>query len=225
MFATHLSADQSKWDLAAATQGLGEEWQTTQVAIKPFPACQLSISCIDASIKLANSRHIRPADVAHVEALIPPHAVAIVCEPVTQRRRPASSYGAQFSIQYGVACALIRRKFGLAELESYRDPEILALADKVDYRVDPDTGYPKHFSGEVILTLKSGERIAHREQINLGAADNPVPDDGIVAKFVGNAQLAASPAHTTTLRDMILNIDAVTDARHLAQALAGAPSK
>lgn len=225
LFATHLGADTSKWDIAAATHALGSEWQTTQVAIKPFPACQLNISCIDAAIALAREHGIKAADVAHVEALIPPHAVSIVCEPVAERKRPTSSYGAQFSIQYAVACALSHKKFGLAELERYRDPEILALADKVDYRVDPDTGYPKHFSGEVIVTMKNGQRIAHREQVNLGAADNPVPDEGIVAKFIGNAQLAVGAQRAVALRDMILNIDAVTDARHCAQALSGGQAK
>jgi 2-methylcitrate dehydratase PrpD len=225
LFATHLGADTSKWDLAAAAHALGSEWQTTQVAIKPFPACQLGLSCIDAAIKLAREHGVKSADVAHIEALIPPHAVSIVCEPVAERKRPTSSYAAQFSIQYAVACALIHKNFGLTELERYRDPEILALAQKVDYRVDPDTGYPKHFSGEVIVTLTNGQRIAHREQVNLGAADNPVSDDGIVAKFMGNAQLAVSAAHAATLRDMILNIDAVTDARNLAEALAGAHAK
>ena len=219
LFATHLSADANQWDLAAATQSLGSRWETTQVAIKPFPACQLSISCIDAAIALAREHGIKATDIAHVEALIPPHAVAIVCEPVAERRRPASSYGAQFSIQYGVACALIHGKFGLAELERYRDPAILALAAKVDYRVDPHTGYPKHFSGEVIVTLHDGRRLAHREQVNLGAADKPVPDDGIVAKFMGNAQLAISAGHAAALRDMLLSIDAIADARELAHAL------
>ncbi len=225
LFATHLSADTSKWDLAAATQRLGSEWQTAQVAIKPFPACQLNISCIDAAISLAREHGIKAADIAHVEALIPPHAVAIVCEPVAERRRPTSSYGAQFSIQYAVACALIHQKFGLVEIARYRDADILALAQKVDYRVDPDTGYPKHFSGEVIVTLNNGQRIARREQINLGAADKPVPDAGIVAKFMGNAQLAVSAAHAAALRDLLLNIDAVTAARHFAQALSGAQPK
>jgi 2-methylcitrate dehydratase PrpD len=225
LFATHLNPDADLWDITAATHALGSTWQTAQVAIKPFPACQLNISCIDAAISLAREHAIKPADVAHVEALIPPHAVAIVCEPVAERRRPTSSYGAQFSIQYAVACALIHRKFGLTELERYRDPDILALAQKIDYRVDPDSGYPKHFSGEVIVTLKDGRRIAHREQVNLGAADKPVPDEGIVTKFMGNAQLAVSAAQAAILRDMLLNIDAVTDARNLAQALSGSRAK
>jgi 2-methylcitrate dehydratase PrpD len=219
LYATHLGADLTKWDLGAAVSDLGTEWETAQVAIKPFPTCQLNISCIDAAIALAKKHSIKPADIERVEALIPPHAVKIVCEPLAEKRRPASTYAAQFSIPFAVACGLIHQKSGLAELERYNDPEILALAGKVDYRVDPKTGYPKHFSGEVIVTLKNGRQISHREQVNRGAADNPVSDADIVAKFMDNAQLAVSAAQAATVREMILNLDALDDARKLAHAL------
>ncbi len=222
LFATHLNIDPAKWDRGAATHALGEVWETAEVAIKPFPACQLSIACIDAAIQLASEHNLNATDIANVEALVAPHAVAIVCEPVAEKKRPASAYAAQFSIQYAVACALIHRRFGLAELERHGDADILGLADKVEYRVDPHTGYPKHFSGEVIVTLKDGRRIAHREQVNLGAADKPVAADGIVAKFMGNAERAVSAAHAAKACEMILNVDALADARELAQFLGAA---
>ena len=96
----------------------------------------------------------------------------------------------------------------------------MALAAKVGYRIDANTGYPKHFSGEVIVNLKNGTRFAHREPINRGAADNPVSNAGIVAKFMDNVQLAATPAYASDLCAMILNLDALDDARVLARALA-----
>lgn len=219
LYATHLGADLTKWDLGAAVRGLGTEWETSQVAIKPFPACQLSISCIDAAIALATQHSIKSTDVERIEALIPPHAVKIVCEPLDKKRRPASRYAAQFSMPFAVACGLIHRKCGLAELERYNDPEILALADKVNYRIDPKTGYPKHFSGEVIVTLKNGRHVSHREQVNRGAADNPVSNADIVEKFMDNVQLAATAAYASDLREMILNLDSLNDARKLADAL------
>lgn len=76
----------------------------------------------------------------------------VVCEPAANKRRPANSYDAQFSLPYIVATCLARGKFGLAELEesTLRDRDILALADKVDYEVDPGSDFPKHYSGEVI---------------------------------------------------------------------------
>ena len=219
LYATHLGVDPDKWDLGAAVRGLGSEWETAQVAIKPFPACQLNISCIDAAIALKNQYSLNPIDIERIVALIPPHAVKIVCEPLDQRRRPASRYAAQFSIPYDVACGLIHGKLGLAELELYNDPEILALADKVEYQVDPRSGYPKHFSGEVIVTLKNGRQISHREQVNRGAADKPISDADIVAKFMDNARLATTAVDTTGVCDMILNIDSLSNARKLGDAL------
>ncbi|HEY4295111.1 MAG TPA: MmgE/PrpD family protein [Paraburkholderia sp.] len=222
-FATHLGADLGKWDMAAATRELGHVWESARVAIKPVPACQLSIACIDAAIALHREHRdhrISAEMIESVEALVPPHAVKIVCEPVERRRRPASRYAAQFSIQFQVACALLHGRFGLAELERFADPQILALADRVSYRVDPHTDYPKHFSGEVIVTLKDGRRLAHREPINRGAADNPLSEADIVAKFADNAALA-HVRNADALYDMIVGIDSLDSACALGDALAG----
>ncbi len=222
LYATHLHSGVESADLPAATHELGSSWETLQVAIKPFPVGHLNVSFIDAAIALSRAHRIRPSDIASIEVLVPPHAVKIVCEPAATRKRPASSYAAQFSIQYAVACGLIHQTFGLAELERYNDPEILALADKVSYRVDPDTGYPKYWSGEVIVTLKNGKRLAHREQINRGAADNPVSDADIAGKFMDNAQMAVSRARAEAIRDTMLELDRKDSAREIAELLSPA---
>jgi len=219
LYATHLGGDRARWDLAAATRALGEVWETTRVAIKPHPACQLSIACIDAAIAAGRDPAFSAAAVAHIEAVVPPHAVKIVCEPLAERRRPASAYAAQFSIPFAVASGLLYGRCGLAELERHADPAVLAVAALVDYRVDPHTNYPIHFSGEVIVTLKDGRRIVRREPVNRGAADHPVSEEGIVAKFRDNMELAASPAHAERVLDALLGIERVPDTRTLAERL------
>lgn len=206
LYATHLHAD-SQPDLAPATHELGETWETLQVSIKPYPVGHFNVAFIDAAIALSRKHDIRADDVAAIEALVPPHALKIVCEPVESRKRPGNSYAAQFSVQYAIACALIAQKFGLAELERYNDPQILALADKVSHRADPATGYPKHLSGEVIITMKNGERLSHREQINRGAPENPLAEPDIVAKFMNNAELAVPRPRAEEIRDAILGLD------------------
>jgi len=218
-YATHLGVHKGGMDLPAATRELGRTWETLAVAVKPFPACQLSIACIDAAIALSRRMRIVPDEVAAIEAVVPPHAVKIVCEPQARRKRPHSSYAAQFSIQFSVACALVHGKLGLADIERYADPALLALADKVTYRVDHATNYPKHFSGAVILTMQDGRRIEHHEPINRGAADNPVTDADIVAKYTDNALLALSPEAAATVRDALLGLERVEQARALADLL------
>lgn len=220
LYETHLRASSAPYDLTAATRDLGATWETLAVAIKPFPVGQLNVAFIDAAIVISRKLQAPPDAIASIEVLVPPHAVKVVCEPVAARKRPANSYAAQFSVQFAVACALIHQKFGLAELERYRDPEILALADKVSYRLDPHTGYPKSWSGEVIVTLKNGERIAHREQANRGAEDNPISEADIVRKFMDNAKMAIPHSRAEAIKEAILGLDAIEHARTIAETLA-----
>jgi 2-methylcitrate dehydratase PrpD len=146
--------------------------------------------------------------------------VKIVCEPVANKRRPLNSYAAQFSIQYAVACALIHRKFGLAELEHYRDPAVLALAERIDYSIDPTPGTPQHHnSGEVIITMKNGQKFSHREAINRGGADRPISNDDIVAKFMQNAALAVPQSKAERVKDIVLAIERLSDMRSLSREL------
>ncbi|MBI2319438.1 MAG: MmgE/PrpD family protein, partial [Betaproteobacteria bacterium] len=114
-----------------------------------------------------------------------------------------------------------RGKFGLAELEeaALRDPDVLALADRVDYEADPNSEFPKSYSGEVIVRLKDGRELSHREQINRGAADRPLSNKEIIAKFMDNAQLAVSPLRAGKMRDAILAMDDAGSAREFASVL------
>lgn len=224
LYATHLHSDKPL-DLTPATHELGQVWETLQVSIKPYPVGHFNVAFIDAAIALSKKHRIRAADIASIEALVPRHALKVVCEPVEVRKRPASSYAAQFSIQYAIACGLLRQRFGLAELKCYEDRELLAAADKVTHRVDPHTGYPRHLSGEVIITLKNGERLSHREQINRGAPENPVTAAALVDKFMHNAELAVPRARAEQIRDAILGMDRPeTNARELARSFALANS-
>lgn len=225
LFATHLGMHGRDADLPAATAGLGEEWEVERVAVKPFPACQLSIACIDAAIGLHRQHHLAAEQITAVEAVIPPHAVNIVCEPLAAKLRPRSDYMAQFSLQFCVACALLHGRFGLAELERTTDPTILELAAKVTYRVDHDTDYPLHFPGEVIVTTTDGRRLSQREAINLGAPDRPVPPAGIERKFFENAALAVTSARARQVRDLVLAIERQADAAVCAERLAEPPTQ
>lgn len=220
LYAIHTSPQGPAYDLDAATAGFFNVWETLEIAVKPFPACQLSIACIDAAIELSRKHVIEPDRIERIEAVVPPHAVAIVCEPLDQRRRPSSSYAAQFSLPFVIACALLKGKMGLSELKIYEEPSILALAAKVDYRVDYNTNYPKHFPGEVILHLKDGGVLSWREDINRGARERPVSASEIKDKFFQNATLAVSEERAAAIYDAIMNVDATDNVNELETLLA-----
>lgn len=223
LYASHLGQLATKCDLGLATADLGTEWEVTNVAVKPLPACHFTHACADAAIALRAEHGIRPEQIAHVRALIPQEVIKTVCEPVEHKQKPQNSYDAQFSIPYAVASGLLRGRFGLAELEpaAYSDAQALEVARKVQYEVDPNSAFPKYYSGEVVVTLTDGSELSHREHINRGASDRPLNSEEIAAKFLENATMAVSADRAARIRGAILDMDNAMPAAELSAILAG----
>src|SRR6185436_6308624 len=127
-----------------------------------------------------------------IRALIPEGAVQAVCEPVASKRRPKSDYDAKFSVPYAVASGLTRGRLGLAEFlpEAYTEPRIEKLMDKVEYAIDSVSTFPKHYSGEVQVTLDDGRTLRNRVPVNRGNPERPLTNAEIEAKFFENCSLA-----------------------------------
>ena len=89
---------------------------------------------------------------------------------------------------------LIRGRAGLEEFsdEAIRDPEILSLAKKVRYELDPTIDYPRHFSGHVKIKLADGTVLEENQPHPRGGLESPLPPEEIEAKFRANARLALS---------------------------------
>jgi 2-methylcitrate dehydratase PrpD len=147
--------------------------------------------------------------------------VDVVCEPVSNKKRPANSYDAQFSIPYIVATGLLHGRFTLDDLEpaALSDETVRALAARVVHEADPDSTYPRHYTGEVIVHTRDGRTLTHRESINRGSSDKPLTNDDIVAKFFDNAQRNVSRDAAERICEAVLSLDA-HPARTLAHALA-----
>ncbi len=225
LYASHLGKRLDAADQQLAIEGLGSTWQIDEVAIKPLPACHFTHAVADAAIAL-HREHRFSADaldsIKRVVAKVPRGTVEVVCEPLEPKRRPVTSYDAQFSVPYIVATALLKGRFTLDELEpaALADPAVLALAARVDYEIDPDTTFPRHYTGEVVVERSDGTRVAHREAINRGCADRPVSNDDIVAKFYANAQRTVSRSTAEQIAQAVLQLDE-RPARALADTLAG----
>jgi 2-methylcitrate dehydratase PrpD len=145
----------------------------------------------------------------------------VVCEPVTAKRRPANVYESQFSIHHLVALALLRGELGLAELDAANlsDPQVQALADRIEHAADPDADYPTFFSGELRVRTHDGRELCWREAAHRGAPGRPITAADIEAKFMGNALPALPRDQALRLRDTLLTADRVKDVATLAHTL------
>jgi 2-methylcitrate dehydratase PrpD len=192
------------------------------VAIKPFPICHLLHACADAALALKRKHGLEPQDIAKVRALLHPETFHYVCEPAEMRRRPVSDYMAKFSVQFVVAACFVRGRFGFAELEpqALNDPGILALAQRVSHEADPESQFPKFFSGGVVVTTRDGRELVHMEKINRGAGERALTGAEISDKFMDNAELVLSRDKASRIRDFVLDLDR-HGARELAAVIAG----
>ncbi len=222
LFESHLGQG-SDYDLSLATEGLGQEWETGKVSVKPLPACHFTHASIDAAIRL-HGQGVNPEDIKRVKVLVAEEVVKTVCEPEASKRVPANSYEAQFSIPYLVSTALIKGRMSLDEIEesALRDAQVLALAAKTDYVLDPDSGFPKYYSGEVVVELNDGSVVREREAVNRGSVDRPLSTQDVVEKFRDNARRQLSDDDVKEVEDCILAVDehqADDVARLLGQSL------
>jgi 2-methylcitrate dehydratase PrpD len=200
----------------------GSTWELMQVAIKPYAMCHFVHAAIDAAIAL-HKDGINTDQIDIIEVLVPDAAVPLVCEPTARKRRPDNDYDAKFSLPYAVASGLLRGKLGLQELkpEAYRAPQILALMDRVSYRVDPTSTFPLHYSGEVRITMRDASVRSKREAINRGHGDRPLLNAEVCEKFMANATLHFSKSHAEDILATVLDVENLPSVTTLESLLAG----
>ncbi|OYW10217.1 MAG: hypothetical protein B7Z53_01410 [Rhodospirillales bacterium 12-71-4] len=185
--------------------GLGEEWAVLDIAAKVHPCAFTMMPHIEATLALRAAHGIRPADVAGILCLIGRRSFATMCEPVADKRRPATSWHGRISLQHTVAEALVRGRMdkGAYAEDALRDPQVNALADLVTYEDDPAT-VPTRSGGEVRITLRDGRVLAHRIEDMRGTRANPMTEADVLAKFRANAgDLMPAAALETTIAALL----------------------
>lgn len=220
LFKSHLHEREANIDYSQIIAGLGTNWKTLETSIKPFPICHLIHACADAALTLRQVGGVNMRDVRSIRVLLPEPGLPLVAEPESKKRRPGNSYDAMFSAHFVVATSLLRGRFGLAELEDQvlKDPEILALADKIQCEADPRSAYPKYYSGGLVIETGDGRTLEHHELINRGCAEKALENDDIVRKFFENARLVLTRSEADRILTTVLRVDEIS-AREFAALL------
>lgn len=209
------------FDPSRMIAGLGERWELMLTAIKPYPTCHFTHGVIDCALAL---RDRAPLDrIASIEAAVPMEVHKTICEPEANKRRPRNDYDAKFSTHYLVATALKHGRLGLAELEPeyLADPEVHALMDRTTCAEYGDGPFPSAYSGRLAITLDDGTVLRHDEPVNRGAADRPLSNAEIVAKYRLNAALACPPEKTAAMEKAMLTLDGAPRAVDTLAAFGG----
>jgi 2-methylcitrate dehydratase PrpD len=217
LFATHLQDSRVVRDFGRITDGLGSRWDSRNASFKPYPAAHVLHPYLDALLRLRQEHAIQPAAVEAIECPVASFIVPIVCEPLSEKLAPATDSHGRVSLQYTLAEALYLGQLGrhAYQPDSLNNPEILALASRVRYVLDPDFPGPGRFKGAVRVTMKDGRCLSAVEEYNRGSAENPMSLQELTAKFHTNASGFLSAAARDRLAADIERLEQLPDAKAL----------
>ena len=117
-----------------------------------------------------------------------------------------------------MAEALVRKRTGVEEFkgDALRDPEILALADKVTWELDPaaEALWPKAYPATLVITMKDGTTHEAHSDFPKGDPENPVSFAEVVEKF---SHLTERFVSTDKARDVVAGIRSIESLRDVSE--------
>jgi 2-methylcitrate dehydratase PrpD len=143
---------------------------------------------IDCARRLA-ARGIRPEDIREIVCEVAEGTVHRLWEPLASKQRPRNGYAAKFATPYLLATGFVHGGVGLGAFteSAIRDAQVLALAAKVKFVIDPQNPYPNSYTGHIRATLNDGSVIEERQPHLRGGAQEPLTRQDVTDKFVLNA--------------------------------------
>jgi 2-methylcitrate dehydratase PrpD len=152
---------------------LGTRWETPEIAFKAYPACHFIHGALDA---LSDAGPLDAGEIEHVDATIAAAGAAIVGES-----RPATPYGARFSLTYALAAHLLHGRVDATTFTEV-DARVADYAARVRMHTWSPGSEPSPFAGAVLVTLADGATRSAQ-------VDAPYSPD-VTAKAQANARLA-----------------------------------
>jgi len=198
---------------------LGERFAGRDISFKAWPSCRDTHVYVQAALELLAEHPVDPKDIESITACVTAQNM-IVCEPAELKRRPRTAIAGKFSIYYTLATVLLDRRVDFASYsnEALTRAEVLALADKVNYRVEPAI-----LNGEV-LEVRMRDGTVHRRSVRAvyGSPAAPLPIEALIAKFVdcgSHAMRARSTAELHRIAASVLSIEQTDNVRSLLSQL------
>jgi 2-methylcitrate dehydratase PrpD len=199
----------SEYDLTRATTDLGEHWELSMNALKPYACGVVNHPLIDAMVTLRTKDGVTPAAVERIDAQVHPLVLELVNRP-----NPQVGLEGKFSFQHSMAVGLVDGAAFPAQYTDARvkDPVIAAVRERINATVDPSLGED---AAVVTLMLKNGlsytESVAHAT----GAPGNPMTDAQLNAKFRALASDVLPKAGVERLLTRLWDLDQVEDVREV----------
>ena len=206
-------------DFSHITGHLGDRWECTNLAIKPYACGTMAQPFIDCAIKLRDKME-NIEEIEKIVAQVGEGTVHRLWEPLEEKQNPSSPYGAKFSVPYCIAVSLLDGVAGLKEFTDNRlkDLELIKLTSKISYEINPNDEYPKNYSGHIKIFKKNGEILSANQPCLRGGKKDPLSFDEVEQKFHANLNFAGMKKdEITKLNSFVENIFKTKDFKSLSE--------
>jgi 2-methylcitrate dehydratase PrpD len=193
--------------------GLGSSYEILNTTTKKYPSCTCNHTLIEGVIQIVTELDLMKEDVTSVEVFISPFMNQLVGAPFD----PSGDLQvtAQFSAQYSVASAILRRRLGIADIQeaAVLDPAIVEIAGRVKVTVD-ESNTAKFAPTEIVLRSKRCGEIRRRMEHLPGTPTCPMSDAEHQSKFLECTSTGSTPLsgeQSKLIARRVKKIENVTD--------------
>ncbi|MBN9460051.1 MAG: MmgE/PrpD family protein [Burkholderiales bacterium] len=205
-----------------ADRGLGEEFLLQRAVFKKYPSCGLTQGVTELALQVAAEADWTSQRIRRVEVRLPPYAHRLVGHPFAIGENPRVN--AQFSAQYCVASALLRKASKLRHFrpEEIRDPDVRAVIGRIEVTADPAMEGRGHTAVDLAVEAVDGTRYARSLDVAPGFPGRPLTGAEHRSRFdecIDYAAIALPPAQAGRLVEAIGALDELDDVRLLAKLM------
>ena len=149
----------------------------------------------------------------------------LMCQPLAERRAPATLADAKFSLPFLVAIAVVRRGMNISDFTEagLHDDAVLSTARKISLVSDASLDWKLDLPlGRVEIHAQDGRSWTKEGHNVPGNADNPMDWRDMSAKFRACASVAANPVSDKIIASVIglaENLESLPDATVLLRDL------
>jgi 2-methylcitrate dehydratase PrpD len=223
-FCTTFSRSQDRFDLAQLTAGLGERFETMNVALKFYACVGSNHTALDGLREIQARRPFGPDEVDRIVI----HGSQATVDHVGWAYSPQSLTTAQMNLPFCVATLLVAGDVFVDQFDesAVGDPRRIALANKVEVRHDPAiTARGARFRHMVRIELHLADGTRHEETVEAprGSEQRFAGESEVVAKFAKLSRGVLSKAQADRVADLVLDCDKLEDIGLLTRALVPRP--
>jgi 2-methylcitrate dehydratase PrpD len=206
-------------DASRIVEGLGRNWETERIVVKPYAAMGGLHSALDALFELKSQREISPAEIDSIDIGL---SEAVYKHGWWKLERPLSPISAQMNIAYAIAVAILdgeamARQFAPQRID--RD-DVWELIPKISAHRESDFD-TKEKAGSVRLRIRlAGGTVLEKFQRAPKSIESPMTKDEVAAKFRLLAADLIDPEAIAEIEDTIRDLERVKDMAGLSSLLA-----